>query len=136
VNDDLGAFTDFAAAIGRRVADFENATAYGLLNSANGDGPTLTTGNAAVFGTAAARANKASAGSALDLGSLAQGRSAVMRQRTLDGLPIAVGAQMRLLVGPSLELPARQLTVPVAANQVTQENVFASFVQPVVEPLV
>ncbi|MFL1464432.1 terminase, partial [Roseococcus sp. DSY-14] len=42
----------------------------------------------------------------------------------------------RLLVGPSLELPARQLTVPVAANQVTQENVFASFVQPVVEPLV
>ena len=136
VNDDLGAFTDFAAAIGRRVADFENATAYGLLNSANGDGPTLTTGNAAVFGTAAARANKASAGSALDLGSLAQGRAAVMRQRTLDGLPIAVGAQMRLLVGPSLELPARQLTVPVAANQVSQENVFASFVQPVVEPLV
>ncbi len=48
VNDDLGAFTDFAAAIGRRVADFENATAYGLLNAANGDGPTLTTGNAPV----------------------------------------------------------------------------------------
>ncbi|MGG5819635.1 prohead protease/major capsid protein fusion protein [Falsiroseomonas sp. HW251] len=46
VNDDLGAFTDFAAMIGRRVADFENATAYGLLNGASGDGPTLTTGNA------------------------------------------------------------------------------------------
>uniref|UniRef100_UPI0038D073B0 phage major capsid protein n=1 Tax=Falsiroseomonas sp. TaxID=2870721 RepID=UPI0038D073B0 len=41
VNDDLGAFTDFASMIGRRVADFENATAYGLLGSANGDGPTL-----------------------------------------------------------------------------------------------
>jgi hypothetical protein len=136
VNDDLGAFTDFAAAIGRRVADFENATAYALLNSAGGDGPTLTTGSAAVFGTAAVRANKASAGTALDLGNLAVGRSAVMRQRTLDGLPIAVGASMRLLVGPNLELPARQLTVPVAANQVSQENVFASFVQPVVEPLV
>jgi hypothetical protein len=136
VNDDLGAFTDFAAAIGRRVADFENATAYGLLNSAAGDGPTLTTGSAAVFGTAAARANKASAGTALDLGNLAVGRSAVMRQKTLDGLPIAVGASMRLLVGPNLELPARQLTVPVAANQVSQENVFASFVQPVVEPLI
>ncbi len=136
VNDDLGAFTDFAAAIGRRVADFENATAYALLNSATGDGPTLSTGSAAVFGTAAARANKASAGTALDLGSLAVGRSAVMRQRTLDGLPIAVGASMRLLVGPNLELPARQLTVPVAANQVSQENVFASFVQPVVEPLI
>ena len=44
VNDDLGAFTDFAAMIGRRVADFENATAYALVNLANGDGPTLTTG--------------------------------------------------------------------------------------------
>ena len=55
VNDDLGAFTDFASMTGRRVADFENATAYALLNSAGGDGPTLTTGAAAVFGTAAAR---------------------------------------------------------------------------------
>ena len=35
--------------IGRRVADFENVTAYGLLNTANGDGPTLTTGATAVF---------------------------------------------------------------------------------------
>ncbi len=101
VNDDLGAFTDFAAAIGRRIADFENATAYGLLNSANGDGPTLTTGNAAVFGTAAARANKAATGTALDLPNLAAGRAAIMRQKTLDGLPIATGASMRLLVGPN-----------------------------------
>ncbi|MFC7541050.1 hypothetical protein ACFQU2_18455 [Siccirubricoccus deserti] len=49
VNDDLGAFTDFASMIGRRVADFENATAYALLNAANGDGPTLATGAAAVL---------------------------------------------------------------------------------------
>jgi hypothetical protein len=134
VNDDLGAFTDFAAAIGRRVADFENATAYGLLNTANGDGPTLTTGAAAVFGTAAARANKAAAGSALDLTNLAAGRAAIMRQRTLDGLPIAVGAQMRLLVGPNQEMAARQLTVSVAAAQIGNANVYAGFVQPLVEP--
>ena len=134
VNDDLGAFTDFAAAIGRRVADFENATAYGLLNSANGDGPTLTTGAATVFATAAARANKAAAGSALDLTNLAAGRAAIMRQRTLDGLPIAVGAQMRLLVGPNQEMAARQLTVSVAAAQIGNANVYAGFVQPLVEP--
>ena len=136
VNDDLGAFTDFAAAIGRRVADFENATAYGLLNSANDDGPTLTTGNAAVFGTGAARANKAGAGSALDLGGLATGRAAIMRQKTLDGLPIAVGSSMRLLVGPNQELAARQLTVSVAATQTSNANVYAGFVQPLVEPLI
>ena len=136
VNDDLGAFTDFASMIGRRVADFENATAYGLLNSAGGDGPTLTTGNAAVFGTGAARANKASAGTALDLPNLALGRAAIMKQKTLDGLPIAVGSSMRLLVGPNQELAARQLTVSVAANQTGNANVFAGFVQPLVEPLI
>jgi hypothetical protein len=136
VNDDLGAFTDFAAAIGRRVADFENATAYGLLNSANGDGPTLTTGNAAVFGTAAARANKANAGTALDGPNLAAGRAAIMRQKTLDGLPIAIGSTMRLLVGPGQEYPARQITVPVQATETSKANVFAGFVQPLVEPLI
>ncbi len=136
VNDDLGAFTDFASMIGRRVADFENATAYGLLNSANGDGPTLTTGAAAVFGTAAARANKAAAGSTLDLTNLASGRAAIMRQKTLDGLPIAVGSSMRLVVGPNQELSARQLTVAVQASQIGNANVFAGFVQPLVEPLI
>ncbi|MCA3340557.1 MAG: HK97 family phage prohead protease [Roseomonas sp.] len=136
VNDDLGAFTDFAAAIGRRVADFENATAYALLNQANGDGPTLTNGPAAVFGTAAARLNKAAAGSALDINNLANGRAAILRQKTLDGLPISVGNAMKLLVGPSLELPARQLTVSVGATQVSHANIYAGFVQPLVEPLI
>ncbi|MCA3313103.1 MAG: HK97 family phage prohead protease [Roseomonas sp.] len=136
VNDDLGAFTDFAAAIGRRVADFENATAYALLNQANGDGPTLTNGPAAVFGIGAARANKAAAGSALDINNLANGRAAILRQKTLDGLPISVGNAMKLLVGPSLELPARQLTVSVGATQVSHANIYAGFVQPLVEPLI
>ncbi|MCA3336602.1 MAG: HK97 family phage prohead protease [Roseomonas sp.] len=136
VNDDLGAFTDFAAAIGRRVADFENATAYALLNQANGDGPTLTNGPAAVFNTAAARLNKAAAGSALDINNLAAGRAAILRQKTLDGLPISVGNAMKLLVGPSLELPARQLTVSVGATQISNANIYAGFVQPLVEPLI
>jgi hypothetical protein len=136
VNDDLGAFTDFAAAIGRRVADFENATAYALVNQANGDGPTLTSGPAAVFGTAAARLNKAAAGSALDINNLAAGRAAILRQKTLDGLPISVGNAMKLLVGPSLELPARQLTVSVGATQISHANIYAGFVQPLVEPLI
>ena len=136
VNDDLGAFTDFAAAIGRRVAEFENATAYNLLNSANGDGPTLTTGNAPVFGTGAARANKASTGTVLDTATIGAGRAAIMRQRTLDGLPISMGQTMRLLVGPNLELAARQATVVVQASETAKANVFAGFVQPVVEPLI
>ncbi|MBR0670733.1 terminase [Roseomonas soli] len=136
VNDDLGAFTDFAAAIGRRVAEFENATAYNLLNSANGDGPTLTTGSAPVFATGAARANKASTGTVLDTSTIGAGRTAIMKQRTLDGLPISMGQTMRLLVGPNLELAARQATVVVQASEIGKANVFAGFVQPVIEPLI
>jgi hypothetical protein len=136
VNDDLGAFTDFAAMIGRRVADFENVTAYGLLNTANGDGPTLTTGATAVFATGAARANKAASGTALDLTNLAAGRAAVMKQKTLDGLPISVGSSMQLVVGPNQELAARQLTVSVQANQTSNVNIYAGFIQPLVEPLI
>jgi hypothetical protein len=136
VNDDLGAFTDFAAMIGRRVADFENVTAYGLLNTANGDGPTLTTGATAVFATGATRANKAASGTALDLTNLAAGRAAVMKQKTLDGLPISVGSSMQLVVGPNQELAARQLTVSVQANQTGNVNIYAGFIQPLVEPLI
>jgi hypothetical protein len=136
VNDDLGAFTDFAAMIGRRVADFENATAYALLNTASGAGPTLTTGAAAVFATGAARANMAASGTALDLANLATGRAAVMKQKTLDGLPISIGSSMRLLVGPNQELAARQLTVAVQATQTSNANVYAGFIQPLVEPLI
>ncbi len=136
VNDDLGAFTDFAAMIGRRVADFENVTAYALLNTANGDGPTLTTGATAVFATGAVRANKAASGTALDLTNLAAGRAAVMRQKTLDGLPISVGSSMQLVVGPNQELAARQLTASVQAAQISNVNVYAGFIQPLVEPLI
>jgi hypothetical protein len=136
VNDDLGAFTDFAAMIGRRVADFENVTAYGLLNTANGDGPTLTNGATAVFATGAARANKAASGTVLDLTNLAAGRAAVMKQKTLDGLPISVGSSMQLVVGPNQELAARQLTVSVQAAQTSNANIYAGFIQPLVEPLI
>ncbi len=136
VNDDLGAFTDFAAMIGRRVADFENVTAYSLLNGASGAGPTLTTGATTVFATGAARANQASAGTALDITNLASGRAAIMKQKTLDGLPISIGSSMTLVVGPNLELSARQLTVNVAATQTGNANIYAGFVQPLVEPLI
>ncbi|WP_372624967.1 prohead protease/major capsid protein fusion protein [Falsiroseomonas sp.] len=136
VNDDLGAFTDFAAMIGRRVADFENATAYALLNLANGDGPTLTTGSAPVFSTAAARANKAAAGTALDEANIAKGREAIMKQRTLDGLPISLGRSMRVLVGAALELSALKLTAAITPGSSGAVNPYVGLLQPVVEPLI
>jgi hypothetical protein len=136
VNDDLGAFTDFAAMIGRRVADFENATAYALVNTANGDGPTLATGNLPVFSTNAARANKAATGTALDEANVGKGREAIMKQRSLDGIPIAIGRTMRLLVGPALELPALRLTTTITPATSANVNPYVGMLQPVVEPLI
>lgn len=96
VNDDLGAFTDFGAMIGRRVADYENALAYTLVNTASGDGPTLSTGSAAVFGTGATRANKASSGGAIAEATLDAGYAAMMAQTSLDG--IKLNLQPRVLL--------------------------------------
>jgi hypothetical protein len=136
VHDDLRAFTDFAAMIGRRVADFEHATAYALANFANGDGPTLTTGTATVCGTGAARANKAAAGTALDEDNIGAGRTAIMKQRTLDGLPISLGRSMRVLVGAALELSALKLTAAITPGSCGAVNPYVGLLQPVVEPLI
>lgn len=96
VNDDLGAFTDFGAMIGRRVADYENALAYALVNTASGDGPTLSTGSAAVFGTGATRVNKASSGGAISETTLDTGYAGIMAQTSVDG--IKLNLQPRILL--------------------------------------
>jgi hypothetical protein len=106
------------------------------VNLANGDGPTLLTGNAPVFATGAARANKAAAGTPRDEANIAKGREAIMKQRTLDGLPISLGRSMRVLVGPALELPALKLTAAIAPAASANVNLYVGLLQPVVEPLI
>lgn len=90
VNDDLGAFTDFGAMIGMRVADYENALAFALVNTASGDGPTLSTATGAVFGTGATRLNKASSGGAIAEATLDTAYAAMMAQTSLDGIKLNI----------------------------------------------
>jgi hypothetical protein len=134
VNDDLGAFTDFASMIGQRVAETENALAYGLVNTASGVGPTITEGNAAVFTTG--RGNTVSSGTTIDVANLALARAAIMKQQTLDGLPIAMGARMAVVVGPDRELLARQLTATFVPNAVSGVNPYVGMMEVVVDPLI
>lgn len=133
-NDDLGAFSDFTAMIGTSVATFEDAAAFGLMGENNGDGPTLAEGNARVFTTG--RGNKAATGTAINVASLAAARAAVMQQTTLGGLPIAIGNQMILLVGPQKELEARQLTATINPSQTSSVNPYAGFIETVVSPFI
>lgn len=90
VNDDLGAFAEFGTMIGRRVADYENALAYALMGTASGDGPTLSEGSAAVFGTGAGRSNKASAASTVTAKDLGLGFNAIAAQTSLDGIKLNI----------------------------------------------
>jgi hypothetical protein len=95
------------------VTDFTAMTGRrtaGLGNAtANGDRTALATGDAPVFVTSASRTNKAATG------------------------PVVAS---RRLVGPNLELPARQLAVVGDADQVNRESIFTGMIDPVVEPLI
>lgn len=123
VNDDLGAFTDFSAMIGRRIADYENAQAYALVNTANGDGPPLSEGSAAVFTTG--RNNKAGSATAVTAAALGTGFNGIMGQTSLDGLKLNLAPRF-LVCSLSQRFVAQQLAansvVPSAAGNV---NVFA-----------
>jgi phage head maturation protease len=132
VNDELGAFTEFSSMIGQRIATQENALAYDVINTASGAGPTLAEGNAAVFTTG--RGNRAASGTTIDVANLALARAAIMKQTSLDGLPIAIGARMMLLVGPDRELLARQLTATFVANATGSINPYVGFIDVVVDP--
>jgi hypothetical protein len=96
VNDDLGAFADFGSMIGRSVADFENATAYGVVNTASGDGPTLLEGSAAVFASGGTRNNKAGTASTVTAVALGLGFNAIQAQSSVGGLKLNL--QPRYLV--------------------------------------
>lgn len=112
VNDDLGAFTDFGAMIGRRVADYENALAYALVNTATGDGPTLSTGSAAVFGTGATRLNKAATGAAISETTLDTGYAGIMAQTSLDGIKLNLQPRF-LLTGTAYRGAALRYTTRI-----------------------
>lgn len=130
VNDDLGAFSDFAGMIGRRVADFENATAFAVVTTGSGAGPNLADGNA-VFTTG--RSNKAASGAAISITTLSTGRQNMMTKTSPDGLKLNLMPQI-LLTGPAYYTDAQQIAstsyVPTAAASI---NPFAGMLRPIAD---
>lgn len=130
VNDDLSAFSDFTSMIGRRVLDFESATAFSVLTTASGAGPNLADGNA-VFTTT--RGNRASSGGAIDVNTLSTARQALRGRTSPDGLKLNL-APRYLLTGPAYETIAWQYTsaqfVPATAGTA---NPFQGTYTPIVD---
>lgn len=85
INDDLGAFNDWAAAMGRASAETEASELVALLVANAGVGPTMDDGKA-LFHTD--HGNLAGSGTAIDTTNLGVGRKAMRDQVGLAGEPI------------------------------------------------
>lgn len=128
VNDDLSAFADLTGMAGRRIADFENSIAWGVILSNTKGGPALSdTGNlwnTTVVTTAGGHGNMASSGAAISVTSIDAGTQAMMTQKSLDGIPLNL-MPTKLIVGPQKRTEALQLlSSNLLATQISNINIF------------
>lgn len=109
VNDHLGAIDQMLGSVGERVTDWENALAFEALKS----NPVLLTDNKRMF--SAEHKNLAAAGTGIDVKSVGLGRSAMMKQVTLDGMK-ANFTPKTLLVNPDDQTVAEQLFTAITPS--------------------
>ena len=112
INDDLGAFATLPTLAGRRVAQWENQTAWALLALNGGGGPTVTdpavSNNAAVNLFHASHNNLIATGTAISVASLSTARAMMRKQVGLDGAKLNL-TPMILVVSPDAETVAQQV---------------------------
>lgn len=128
VNDDLAAFTRIPQQFGASAARLESDIVYEKLLS----NPVLLTDNTNVFHTD--HGNLAGSGAAISLTTVQAGRSAMWKQKGLNGSLISVSPTY-ILVPPDLELTASQLVTQVIPNQSSQVTPeYIQRMQVIVEP--
>jgi hypothetical protein len=128
VNDDLSAFSDLTSAAGRRVADFENSVAWGIVLSNSKAGPTMSdTGglfNSTAVTTAGGHANLAGTAAAITIASIGAGRTAMRVQKSLDGIPLNIAPTI-IIAGPQKQTELEQLlSTSLLATQISNINPF------------
>jgi HK97 family phage prohead protease len=130
INDDLGAFGEFATTAGRAAADTEAdiLTALLIANPAMDDGVVLfhaDHGN--IYGGGVAN------GHDINAVSLSAARLSMRRQVGLNGKPINVVPKY-LLVSPERETEAEQMLAALNATTTTDQNPFAEKLTLAVDP--
>ncbi|WP_296713145.1 hypothetical protein [Rhodoblastus sp.] len=128
VNDDLSAFADLTGMAGRRVADFENSIAWGVILSNTKGGPALSDGgnlwNNTVVTTAGGHANLAGTAAAVTVASISAGRLAMRQQKSLDGIPLNVNPSI-IVAGPAKQTEIETLlSTSLLATQISNINPF------------
>lgn len=122
VNDDLGAIAEMLAAYGDTVALFEEITFYSqAFNGKLADGK-------AVFH--ADHLNLAGTGAAITVDSVAAGRAAMSKQKSLDGNPMLSNTPRILLCGPDKITEAEKLVASITPATMANVNIFSGRLQP------
>ena len=132
INDDLNAIAQVIADQGRMVARKEDALFYAMmLSGSSTNGPTLVETSRQVFNTT--DGTLAGTAAAITVTSVALGRAALRKRKSLDGADLGIDAAI-LLVGPDKELEAQQLLAPIQAQQAGNVNPFSGRLELVVTP--
>ena len=131
INDDLGAFTDPARAMGRASAETEAQQFAGLLNANAGKGATM--GDAKPLFDATHK-NLAAAGGAITIATASAGRQTMRAQLDADGVTPLNATAKFLLTGPAKETEAEQFLTTLSATQTANVNPFPGKITPLVDP--
>lgn len=121
VNDSLGAFGNFPAMAGRRIAAQENQIVFAVLKAESGKGVKMNDGKAMFH---ADHKNLAASGGAITVETLGAARSAMRKQKSKDGIPLNIVAKI-LLVGPDKETEAEKITTSITATATGEVNPFS-----------
>ncbi|MEM7006510.1 MAG: prohead protease/major capsid protein fusion protein [Pseudomonadota bacterium] len=126
VNDDLGAFGEFATTAGRAAAETEAELLVTLLTS----NPNMDDGTP-LFD--ASHGNIATSGSAISVSALHDARLSMRKQKGLNDKPINAVPRF-LLVAPDRETEAEQVLAELNATTVAEQNPFAGRMTLAVDP--
>ncbi len=126
IDDDLGAFNDITAALGRAAAATETAL---LLQTVIGN-PVMSDGKTAFH----ADHGNTSAPAALSVEAISAARLAMRKRVDLDGVTKIDASPKYLLVGPELETAAEQVLADIYATTPDGVNPFSGKLQLLVEP--
>jgi len=131
INDDLGAFTDFAQVAGRAAAEKEASLLLTLLTQSSGAGPVMGDG-VRLFHSS--HGNLAGSGAVISVTTLSAARLAMRDQKGLDGRTPINATPKFLVVPSSKETTAEQVLAGLYAGTVADVNPFSGRLTLLVEP--
>ena len=131
INDDLGAFGQWAAMMGRAAAETEADQLVGLLTQASGLGPVMGDTKRLFH---ADHGNLATDGTGPGIDPLSQARLALRTQKGLDGVSPISATPKYVLAPPDLETLFEQHLATLAAAKVDDANPFSGKLTLLIEP--